>query len=54
MVRTRRLAPHRRGARVHLRATMRESLRDGGDIIPLVRARTMHTAGRDDRPEPYP
>jgi uncharacterized protein with von Willebrand factor type A (vWA) domain len=40
MVRTRRLAPHRRGVRVHLRATMRESLRDGGDIIPLVRART--------------
>ncbi len=41
MVRTRRLAPHRRGARVHLRATMRESLREGGDIIPLVRARTV-------------
>jgi uncharacterized protein with von Willebrand factor type A (vWA) domain len=40
MVRTRRLAPHRRGTRVHLRATMRESLREGGDIIPLVRART--------------
>ena len=40
MVRTRRLAPHRRGARVHLRATLRESLREGGDIIPLVRART--------------
>jgi hypothetical protein len=39
MVRTRRLAPHRRGARVHLRATLRESLREGGDIIPLVRAR---------------
>jgi hypothetical protein len=41
MVRTRRLAPHRRGARVHLRATMRESLREGGDIIPLVRARAL-------------
>lgn len=41
MVRTRRLAPHRRGARVHLRATLRESLREGGDIIPLVRARTL-------------
>ncbi|MDH5579779.1 MAG: VWA domain-containing protein [Betaproteobacteria bacterium] len=39
MVRTRRQAPHRRGARVHLRATLRESLREGGDIIPLVRAR---------------
>ncbi|HEY4638162.1 MAG TPA: VWA domain-containing protein, partial [Burkholderiales bacterium] len=39
MVRTRRLAPHRRGARVHLRATLRESLREGGDMIPLVRAR---------------
>jgi uncharacterized protein with von Willebrand factor type A (vWA) domain len=41
MVRTRRLAPHRRGARVHLRATLRESLREGGDIIPLVRARPL-------------
>jgi hypothetical protein len=41
MVRTRRLAPHRRGARVHLRATLRESLREGGDIIPLVRAKTL-------------
>ena len=41
MVRTRRLAPHRRGARVHLRATLRESLREGGDIIPLVRARAL-------------
>jgi uncharacterized protein with von Willebrand factor type A (vWA) domain len=39
VVRTRRLAPHLRGARVHLRATLRESLREGGDIIPLVRAR---------------
>jgi len=41
MVRTRRQAPHRRGARVHLRATMRESLREGGDIIPLVRAKAL-------------
>ncbi|OHC83578.1 MAG: VWA domain-containing protein [Rhodospirillales bacterium RIFCSPLOWO2_12_FULL_67_15] len=41
MVRTRRLAPHRRGARVHLRATLRESLREGGDMIPLVRARAL-------------
>jgi len=39
MVRTRRLAPHRRGARVHLRATLRESLREGGDVISLVRAK---------------
>ncbi|HEX5092336.1 MAG TPA: VWA domain-containing protein [Burkholderiales bacterium] len=39
VVRTRRLAPHLHGARVHLRATLRESLREGGDIIPLVRAR---------------
>ena len=39
MVRTRRLAPHQRGARVHLRATLRESLREGGDVIALVRAR---------------
>jgi len=41
MVRTRRLAPHRRGARVHLRATLRESLREGGDVISLVRARPL-------------
>ena len=41
MVRTRRLAPHARGARVHLRATLRESLREGGDIIALVRARAL-------------
>jgi len=39
MVRTRRQAPHRRGARVHLRATLRESLREGGEVIPLVRSR---------------
>jgi len=39
MVRTRRQAPHRRGARVHLRATLRESLREGGDVIPLIRSR---------------
>jgi uncharacterized protein with von Willebrand factor type A (vWA) domain len=39
MVRTRRHAPHLRGARVHLRATLRESLREGGDVISLVRAR---------------
>jgi uncharacterized protein with von Willebrand factor type A (vWA) domain len=39
VVRTRRHAPHRRGARVHLRATLRESLREGGDVIPLVRSK---------------
>ena len=36
-IRTRRYAPDRRGTRVDLRATLRESLREGGDIIPLVR-----------------
>jgi uncharacterized protein with von Willebrand factor type A (vWA) domain len=39
MVRTRRQEAHRRGARVHLRATLRESLREGGDVISLVSAR---------------
>jgi uncharacterized protein len=38
-IRTRRHAPDPRGASVHLRATLRESLREGGDVIPLVRAR---------------
>jgi uncharacterized protein with von Willebrand factor type A (vWA) domain len=38
MVRTRRLHPHRRGTRIDLRRSLRESLREGGDIIPLVRA----------------
>ncbi|MEW5864419.1 MAG: VWA domain-containing protein [Pseudomonadota bacterium] len=38
MVRTRRLAPAARGERVHMRATLRQSLREGGDIIALVRA----------------
>ncbi|MGE5128542.1 MAG: vWA domain-containing protein [Sphingomonadaceae bacterium] len=37
-IRTRRLAPSVRGRRVDLRATLRESLREGGDVIPLVRA----------------
>ncbi|HEY5897637.1 MAG TPA: VWA domain-containing protein [Burkholderiales bacterium] len=37
-VRTRRFYRHRAGRRVDLRSTLRESLRDGGDIIPLVRA----------------
>ena len=38
MVRTRRHAPDPRGVRIALRATLRESLREGGDLIPLVRA----------------
>jgi uncharacterized protein with von Willebrand factor type A (vWA) domain len=38
MVRTRRLAAGARGERVDMRATLRESLRKGGDVIPLVRA----------------
>jgi len=39
LIRTRRHAPHLRGRRVHLRATLRESLREGGDVIPLVRSK---------------
>ena len=35
-VRTRRFRPHRSGRRVDLRATLRETMREGGDIIPLV------------------
>jgi uncharacterized protein with von Willebrand factor type A (vWA) domain len=37
-IRTRRLTPSLRGPRIDLRATLRESLREGGDVIPLVRA----------------
>ncbi len=37
-VRTRRFYPHRSGTRVDLRKSLKESLREGGDIIPLVRA----------------
>jgi hypothetical protein len=37
MVRTRRLARSRSGRRIDLRATLKESLRGGGDIISLVR-----------------
>jgi uncharacterized protein with von Willebrand factor type A (vWA) domain len=37
-IRTRRHAPSARGRRVDLRATLRESLREGGDVIPLVRS----------------
>jgi uncharacterized protein len=38
MVRTRRFAADPRGRRVDLRATLRATLRGGGDVIPLVRA----------------
>ena len=37
-IRTRRYAPSVRGQRVDLRATLRESLREGGDVIPLVQS----------------
>jgi hypothetical protein len=44
VIRTRRFHPHRGGARVDLRASLRESLREGGGVIPLVRAapRVLH------------
>jgi uncharacterized protein len=38
VVRTRRLHPHRAGARIDLRRSLREALRAGGAVIPLVRA----------------
>jgi uncharacterized protein with von Willebrand factor type A (vWA) domain len=38
VIRTRRFRPHRSGARIDLRKTLKESLREGGDIIPLVRS----------------
>jgi uncharacterized protein with von Willebrand factor type A (vWA) domain len=38
LIKTRRYSPHSRGHRIHLRKTLRESLREGGDIIALVRA----------------
>jgi uncharacterized protein len=38
LIRTRRKKVSRRGKTIDLRATLRESLREGGDIIPLVRA----------------
>jgi hypothetical protein len=43
-VRTRRFHPHRGGPRIDLRASLRESLREGGAVIPLVRAarRVLH------------
>ena len=37
-IRTRRHYPHKNGHRVNLRASLRESMREGGDIIPLVRS----------------
>jgi uncharacterized protein len=37
LIKTRRFRPHRNGARIDLRRTLKESLREGGDIIPLVR-----------------
>jgi hypothetical protein len=38
MIRTRRNELNPNGKKVNLRATLRESLREGGDVIPLVRA----------------
>ncbi|HEY8068279.1 MAG TPA: VWA domain-containing protein [Burkholderiales bacterium] len=38
LIRTRRNQIDKRGKTINLRATLRESLRDGGDVIPLVRA----------------
>lgn len=37
-VRTRRFYPQRTGRRIDMRSSLRESLREGGDLIPLVRA----------------
>jgi uncharacterized protein with von Willebrand factor type A (vWA) domain len=44
-LRTRRYAPQRSGRRIDLRATLRESVREGGDAIALVRA-----APREEHP----
>jgi uncharacterized protein with von Willebrand factor type A (vWA) domain len=38
VIRTRRFHPQRAGSRVDLRASLRETLREGGDVIPLLRA----------------
>jgi len=38
VIKTRRFHVERNGRRVDLRKTLRESLREGGDVIPLVRA----------------
>jgi uncharacterized protein len=37
LIRTRRFEPDRNGRKIDLRKTLRESLREGGDVIPLVR-----------------
>jgi len=37
MIRTRRNQPSRNGKHIDLRASLRQSLREGGDVIPLVR-----------------
>ena len=37
VVRTRRFHPHRAGRRIDLRRSLRESLREGGELIPLLR-----------------
>src|SRR6185369_1987643 len=37
LIRTRRNKLNERGKKINLRATLRESLRDGGNVIPLVR-----------------
>jgi uncharacterized protein with von Willebrand factor type A (vWA) domain len=38
LIRTRRFREHPSGRRIDLRKTLKESLREGGDLIPLVRA----------------
>jgi uncharacterized protein len=38
LIRTRRFRAHPSGRRIDLRKTLRETMREGGDIIPLVRA----------------
>jgi uncharacterized protein with von Willebrand factor type A (vWA) domain len=38
LIKTRRFRAHPSGRRIDLRKTLRESLREGGDVIPLVRA----------------
>ena len=38
VIKTRRFHVHRNGRRIDLRRTLRETLREGGDVIPLVRA----------------
>src|SRR5262245_27015200 len=37
LIRSRRFRRHRNGRRIDLRKTLKESLREGGDLIPLVR-----------------